>query len=117
MESSRSWPVHRYHGGVSTGWLTYDDFAAHVGDRYQLILDDSALSLELLDATASGERGGPGPNGEERLQFALLFRGPPAPALPQATRTLTHPGLGELELFLVPIGPDADGMRYEAVFA
>ncbi|MFN7117495.1 MAG: DUF6916 family protein [Saprospiraceae bacterium] len=27
-----------------------------------------------------------------------------------------HPNIGELYIFLVPLGPDAEGMRYEAVF-
>jgi hypothetical protein len=40
-----------------------------------------------------------------------------APVLPQGIQRLSHAELGELDLFLVPIGPDAQGMRYEAAFA
>jgi hypothetical protein len=37
--------------------------------------------------------------------------------MPQRIYRLQHEELGQLELFLVPIGPDADGMCYEAVFS
>jgi hypothetical protein len=37
--------------------------------------------------------------------------------VPQQTWSLRHPALGELALFLVPLGPDDDGMRYEAVIS
>jgi hypothetical protein len=36
--------------------------------------------------------------------------------LPQQIRRVEHPSLGSMEIFLVPIGPDASGMQYEAVF-
>jgi hypothetical protein len=39
------------------------------------------------------------------------------PFLPQGLYHLDHPVMGELELFLVPIGADRDGVTYEAVFA
>jgi hypothetical protein len=48
--------------------------------------------------------------------FSLLFVSPAGPFLPQATYRLTHPKLGTLELFLVPIGPIQGGNGYEAVF-
>jgi hypothetical protein len=37
--------------------------------------------------------------------------------LPQGSYPLGHQELDGLELFLVPIGPDSLGMRYEAAFA
>ena len=38
------------------------------------------------------------------------------PALPQRIYRLEHAELGGLDLFLVPIGRDASGITYEAVF-
>jgi hypothetical protein len=29
---------------------------------------------------------------------------------------MEHAAIGTFELFLVPIGPDREGMRYEAIF-
>jgi hypothetical protein len=49
--------------------------------------------------------------------FVLVFSGPAEPIMTQATYTLAHDDLGPMELFLVPIGRDADGnVQYEAVF-
>jgi hypothetical protein len=49
-------------------------------------------------------------------QFSLLFRGPFTPALSQSIAKLEHEGLGSMELFLTPVGPDGEGMCYEVVF-
>ena len=55
--------------------------------------------------------------GPQFEQFSVMFRGGPANAhLSQAIYALEHAKLGRIELFLVPVGPDAKGMRYEAVF-
>lgn len=35
----------------------------------------------------------------------------------QGMFVLVHPELGDLELFMVPIGPGGNGMRYEVVFS
>lgn len=48
--------------------------------------------------------------------FSLILRGPAAPLLPQGTYALRHPRLGPIELFLVPIARDAQGVRYEVTF-
>jgi hypothetical protein len=38
------------------------------------------------------------------------------PTLPSFTHHLTHPGLGDLEIFLGPVARDGPGLTYEAVF-
>jgi len=50
-------------------------------------------------------------------QFSLIFTGVPSPWLQQGSYKLAHPQLSDCELFLVPLGPDATGMRYQAVFS
>ena len=50
-----------------------------------------------------------------RVPFSLLFRGQPDSVLSQGIYRMNHADIGALELFLVPIGPDAEGMRYEAI--
>lgn len=100
------------------GWLTYDDFSGLVGDRFDATTTGGdAVGLELVEATQGNRTGGRGPDGQERLQFSLVFRGPHASFLAQGTYVLSHRALGDLELFLVPIGADAEGLRYEAAFA
>lgn len=48
--------------------------------------------------------------------FSLMFHGPAEPFVPQGMRRLRHDKLGELELFLVPVGKEKDGFEYQAVF-
>ncbi len=54
------------------------------------------------------------PGGPE--SFALRFRGPASPLLEQGTYPFTHPQLGTLALFVVPVARDAAGVDYEAIF-
>lgn len=100
-------------------WLTHDHFAGHVGEGFDVTVgvEGPSVPMELIEATLGSQPGGPGQDGQERMQFSLVFRGPAAQVLPQATYQVSHAELGELDLFLVPIGPDAEGMRYEAAFA
>lgn len=101
--------------------LTHATFAEQLGSPFQLQLGGAApLLLELVDATewnqpaAELNRAALGPG---RTPFSLLFRGPRQPVLPQKIYLLEHDRLGRLEIFLVPLGPEGEAMRYEAVFA
>lgn len=48
--------------------------------------------------------------------FSLIFRGSLNQPLRQRTYKMTHPKLGDLEIFLVPVGKDDGARYYEAVF-
>jgi hypothetical protein len=72
------------------------------------------MPLELVEVTDLG--GAPRSPDGQRSPFSIVFRSASNTVLPQAIYHLEHPALGSLELFLVTIGPDASGMRYEAVF-
>jgi len=74
----------------------------------------NSLDLELIEVRDLGRRRNSA--GSELSCYALVFRAPTRSAAPQASYRLEHDTLGALELFLVPIGPDAVGMRYEAIF-
>ena len=92
---------------------TVEEFAALVGQSFALDAGEAgALELELTAATPSQN---PGPEGT-RHPFALAFRGPGEPLLPQGIYRLEHEGLGALEIFIVPMGRDESGTEYEAVF-
>lgn len=97
-------------------WLTHEHFAPLVGEDFAVATAEGVLGMRLQEVTASALPGGRGPQGQERSQFSLVFRGP-EPVLPQGTYAVTHEAVGELELFLVPLGRDAEGVRYEAAFA
>lgn len=92
---------------------TRETFAPHVGSTFALQLTDGVLPLELYAVDAL-----PGSPNAPRAAFALRFRTPGVKGhVPQQIHALVHPVLGTLEIFLVPLGADASGMRYEAVFA
>jgi hypothetical protein len=88
------------------GSLTADDFEPCRGERFTV----GAVAVTLAAVDRMGRRSG------HRDPFSLLFRGPAAPVLPQGGYQLEHQALGRLELFLVPIGADADAVTYEAIF-
>jgi hypothetical protein len=50
-----------------------------------------------------------------RIPFSLLFEGP-APMLPQRTYLFDNAGMGQREIFIVPIAKAGEGFRYEAIF-
>lgn len=58
----------------------------------------------------------PYPTGRAIPGFSLFLAGPVDSPLAQGIVTLCHPQHGELELFLTPIGRDAQALRYEIVF-
>lgn len=79
-----------------------------------LLTNGETLSLHLVKVSLLGN-GVPG----GRVPFSLIFRHSLLPQnayLPQQIYHLEHPTLGTLDLFLVPLGPDSEGMRYEAIF-
>ena len=92
-------------------------FSPHVGDKFQVEHEAGPeCLLELVEAV-----GRDGEDAQRTQGFALVFHDPAASAdsfLPQATYSFKHEQLGTLQIFVVPIGPEADsqGMRYEAVF-
>ena len=51
-----------------------------------------------------------------RHPFSLFFIGPKSYLLKQQIYRIAHETLGEIELFLVPVGVEGDTYLYEAVF-
>jgi hypothetical protein len=92
--------------------FTLATFADRLGETFRAGKGADALELELVEATAAAGRQGAG-----RVPFSLVFRGPLEPVLPQRIYRFEHHELGAFDLFIVPVGPDETGMRYEAVFA
>ncbi|WP_375461559.1 DUF6916 family protein [uncultured Enterovirga sp.] len=90
---------------------TFESFAPRKDDVFDLQGSSGNLALRLADV----QRLGPTPRAGGA--FSLVFLGDPGPFLPQATYPLSHPELGVMEMFIVPLGPQGDGNAYEAVFA
>lgn len=97
--------------------LRSSDFAAHLNEPFEIQLDGYApIPLTLGSVTELGEQTKDGLKGPQRRPFSLVFWEPRNLYLPQAIYPLYHETLGQLKIFLVPIGPDGAGMRYEAIF-
>ena len=95
----------------------HDAFARHVGETFVLRpLEETPVEVELVEAKPFAAREPEGGT-VRKIPFSLLFRAHGASDLPQHTYRLEHAALGDLDLFLVPIGPDSVGMRFEAVFS
>ncbi len=93
--------------------LALEDFSGLVGDRFVIDGTQSPpFELALAEAISLGDA----LPGSVRVPFSLIFTAPSPPILAQGMRHLTHDSLGELELFLVPLQPDAGGGRYQAIF-
>jgi hypothetical protein len=97
--------------------VTQATFAPLVGTRFVAPASAaSVVELELIQAQALPIHAGRDKQKPQRAPFALVFRGPREFVLPQRIYRLEQAGFGALEIFLVPIGPDQTGQRYEAVF-
>ena len=99
--------------------FTSDTFAPLTGQVFRAV-PASGEPFELVCSACEETRYGPpeqwSGNGR-RVPFSLLFHARDGRYVPQQTFMLHHPDLGEFPLFLVPLGPDGDGMRYEAVIS
>jgi len=87
--------------------LRLDDFAA--GTVYTVSAGEQALPLALDKAQALSD------SGREGGAFRLEFLGPAEPVLAQATYPFRS-GDAAHDIFIVPVGREAGGIRYEAVF-
>jgi hypothetical protein len=97
--------------------LTSSVFAPHVGEPFHLTPQGGGPFEALLTSCEETSYGRP----EEwqkairRVPFSLVFESSTPESHPQQTFRVTHPDLGALELFLVPLGTGQHGMRYEAI--
>jgi hypothetical protein len=86
------------------------DFEANLNTAFSVKLGDSVeTSVQLISVTKSV----PSPTFES---FSLLFTGAKDGELEQNVYDVSHNALGDFALFLVPVGRDAEGCKYEAVF-
>ena len=93
--------------------VTHEQFEPCTNQSFAIELESSVpMELTLIEVETWGDLDTfPG----TRQPFRLLFRGPVTPVLEQQTFVLLNETLGDLSLFLVPVGPDEKGMRYEVV--
>jgi len=93
---------------------TAEDFRRHLNTPFHLQVN----APKPIDLTLVGVEARPSEATEEQgmERFSVFFLGSPEFLLPQSTYRLAHPEMGEFDLFLVAIGHEGNGFRYEAVF-
>jgi hypothetical protein len=102
--------------------LTSEDFEAYLGQPFEIHYgNDEALRVVLTEVQRS-----PYPPAEsaKRSGFSLLFQSSLRDYLPQGIYRLSSPDFtaahgdmhDELDLFIVPLAPTAEGVRYEVIF-
>ncbi len=93
--------------------LKQADFQPLLNTEFSIVSNGAkAHSIELVEVKALSAKSAE----NQRSAFSLIFRGQNSEVPLQSIYILEHAQLGQLEIFLVPIGPDQQGMRYEAVF-
>ena len=101
--------------------LVSETFAGRIGERFEAVPAGGGQSFDLVlsqceEASAASREEVREQFG--RVPFSLLFHAADRDRhWPQQTFRLRHAELGELELFLVPLGPDERGMQYQAVIS
>ena len=96
--------------------VTRSDFAQCVGEQFQIECGGQTVGVELTSVTGLGFKSADDPRCGKRESFSLLFHAPKQWRYPQRIYRLSHSSLGDLDVFLVPLGPDEKGMRLEAIF-
>jgi hypothetical protein len=91
--------------------LTMDSLSAQLNTKFRIGVEtEKAVELELVEVEGHGDVPG------QTERFSALFRGPLDLFLPQNTYRMEHEQYGGVEIFIVPIRKDGEGIYYEAVF-
>jgi hypothetical protein len=90
--------------------LRIGDFSSHLDATFDMQAAGGVVPLKLVKVDPVGN------SGREGGAFSLILVAPKGPWLPQGVYPVTHPVLGIMEIFLVPVGPVSGGNSYQAVF-
>lgn len=97
------------------GTLTYDTARDLIGRTYRVAIEGGSVELTVTRVQRAAEAG-PRPKELKRTGFSIFFRGPAGVMLPQRMYDLEADRDSLPHLFIVPVGRDANGYEYQAVF-
>jgi hypothetical protein len=86
-----------------------DKFAEELGSSFTLQVDNHGVDVELVEVSELKER-------PHQVSFSIVFLMRQSSAIDQGLYDLSHERLGEMQIFLVPIGMDGERLQLEAVF-
>jgi len=92
--------------------LTMETFSPLVNEEFNVYIGDRALPVRLLEVTPLKGSG----DNQEHQAWSLVFQFPPQRLFDQGTYEFEHSDTGRLAIFVVPIGQDENGVRYQAIF-
>ena len=94
--------------------VSVTDFAPYLNQKLNIgFSQEITLSAELIAVTQLG-----GYSPLERTPFSIVLRTEQKTEYyQQGTYIIQHPSKGEMLIFLVPLGLDKEGMKYEAIFS
>jgi hypothetical protein len=93
--------------------LTVDSFQPHTGKEFLIENSPEPVKLRLISAQSSKAAS---PSQGMRLPFSLIFKSTAQQLLAQGTYSLAHEQFGKVDIFIVPVGQDAEEISYQAVF-
>jgi hypothetical protein len=92
---------------------TYEGFAPYLNQTFAVDLGTSTVEMTLVQATKGHPRDW---EGVRKEPFSLLFKCASPVVLPQRIYQFATTGFGKMDIFIVPIARDKDGIVYQAVF-
>lgn len=93
---------------------TQEEFRKHLNTPFRVQvnapkpIDLTLVAVESRPVEANEEQG--------MERFSVFFLGSAEFLLPQSIYRVTHQQMGEFDVFLVAVGKEAEGYRYEAVY-
>lgn len=96
--------------------LHINDFFSCLEQKFKLYVEGGdIMDAQLVEVKAlAANNDYPIPS--QRTPFSLVFLTVEKVVLPQQIYRVENEAMGEIQLFLVPIGQDEKGTRYEALF-
>lgn len=91
----------------------YEGFAPYLNETFEVNLGASSVEMTLVQATKGKPRDW---EGLRKEPFALLFKCAKPVILPQRVYPFANSGFGKMDIFIVPVGRDRDGVVYQAIF-
>ncbi|NLS01687.1 hypothetical protein HGP17_33035 [Rhizobium sp. P38BS-XIX] len=95
------------------GIVALEHFAPCVGEGFDVDMGTASVTFTLTEVRPLPDRGFAGMT---RAPFSLLFRSGSKVVLPQQIYRLKNATLGILDIFLVPVARDQEGIIYQAIF-
>lgn len=92
---------------------TFEGFASHLHGNFTVGLGVSTVEMTLVQAIKGKSRDW---EGVRKEPFSLVFKCANPVILPQRTYPFQRPGFGKMDIFIVPVGRERDGIVYQAVF-